>query len=214
MATTPLATDNFNRANGAVGASWTTVSSQGGLVVASNQLEASSYGTDSAAFYNGVTWPNDQYSQIQAITSTQTFGNIGVLCRASSSANTFYNCIWNGALGASNALEIWKNTTGTWVKIGTFTMTVNTTDTIQMQCVGTINTAYVNSVSKLIATSDSAITSGNAGVFMNSPNAITNAIADNWEGGSVGAAAGKLFRRANLDGIGAGGPFFANPLGV
>lgn len=103
-----LASDNFNRSNGPLGPNWTTVADANQIV--SNQVEATVLitedGIDNTSFYNAVSAPSDQYSQV-------TIGNIkngqggnnpdfGVVLRATS-ASSYYSLVLqdndNGTIG-------------------------------------------------------------------------------------------------------------------
>ena len=81
--------DNFNRANGTLGAGWTDMS-DGGLAI-SSQAVVGTKSTYSGDIRTGETYPSDQSSQI-ATTSTQLSGGqwIGAAVRAQSGGQSLY----------------------------------------------------------------------------------------------------------------------------
>src|SRR5262252_9629984 len=66
------ASDNFNRANGSLGAGWTDVS-DGGLAIVSQAAAGTASAGVSGDIRTGESYPSDQYSQVQ-VTSTQLTG--------------------------------------------------------------------------------------------------------------------------------------------
>lgn len=85
-------TDNFNRANGAIGANWTQPPASGAtLNVISNQCGVSATSTFCADFWNADTFPNDQYSEV-VIGTAPTSGSeaVGVIVRAKTGTDEFY----------------------------------------------------------------------------------------------------------------------------
>ncbi|HZI72682.1 MAG TPA: hypothetical protein VFD73_01375, partial [Gemmatimonadales bacterium] len=66
-----LASDDFNRANGSLGAGWTAVS-DGSMSIASQQV-IGTVGATTGDIRTGETYPSNQFSQIQ-VTSTALSG--------------------------------------------------------------------------------------------------------------------------------------------
>src|SRR6516162_6084350 len=84
------ASDNFNRADGSLGAGWTDMSPDGGLKI-SSQIVAGTNGASSGDIRTGETYANDQYSQVE-VTATQLSGGqwMGPAVRASNGGKNLY----------------------------------------------------------------------------------------------------------------------------
>ncbi len=183
-----LATDDFNRANGGLGANWTTATSSGAPQIDTNVVRTNVVATDSRAYYNAVSFPNDQYSQIVVVAITSNTGAVSAATRVDSGTLSSYMARGTGPTGASAVLAIDKYTSGVFVTITSATKTINVSDVIKMESNGTSQTAYINGVAQLGPTSDSANTAGKAGVFVfvDVGNAV-DAELDTWEGGDLAA---------------------------
>ena len=87
-----LAFDDFVRANAfTLGANWTNT--EGSWEVFSNSavVTSSGAGSYSSTYWNAISWPNDQYSQITVNTIDSTGDSpIGPAVRMSSSSETYY----------------------------------------------------------------------------------------------------------------------------
>jgi hypothetical protein len=79
--------DNFNRSDGGLGANWITLTGASAPSISSDQVSTPS--GIGEAYYNSSPTSNNQTSTIDVI-SVPSFGFVGVLLRASSSANTAY----------------------------------------------------------------------------------------------------------------------------
>ena len=86
IASTTLVTDDFNRANGPLGANWTTAF---GSMAIYNGGYAATSGGDTASFWNANTFTADQYAQA-TIALTDGTSQAGLLVRGS--ANNGYYC--------------------------------------------------------------------------------------------------------------------------
>ena len=109
------ASDDFNRANGALGAGWVAVS-DGGLSISSQAvLGLSAHAGD---IRTAESYTSDQWSQIE-VTSTQLSGGqwIGPAVRMQSSGQKMYVGIyfWNNG---SQQLRVYKRISGTWTQLG------------------------------------------------------------------------------------------------
>src|SRR5262245_56045692 len=130
---TQLASDNFTRANSTgLGSNWTAVTGQGTFDISSNKAVCHDVTLDSAEFYNAISWPNDQYSEVTvaAIPTTGTdLAGIGCVVRASASANTFYRCF---ATGTSGHFYLKKIVAGTGTLLSSVAGSVVTGDKIRL----------------------------------------------------------------------------------
>src|SRR5215469_4364184 len=84
------ASDDFNRANGSLGANWTAVS-DGGLVISSQQVAGTASAGVSGDIRTAESYPSDQFSQVQ-VTSAQLTGGqwIGPMVRAQNGGLSAY----------------------------------------------------------------------------------------------------------------------------
>ena len=103
--------DDFNRADGGLGANWTGVS-DGGLSISSQAVVGSSAGV-AGDIWTGQTYASDQYSQVE-VTSTQLTGGqwIGPAVRAQNGGQDTYLGIyfWNNG---SPQLRLYERSAGT-----------------------------------------------------------------------------------------------------
>ena len=108
-------TDDFNRANGALGSGWAAIS-DGPLSISSQAV----IGTSATAgdIRTAETYGSDQSSQIQ-LTSTQLSGGqwVGPAVRAQNGGQDTYLGIyfWNSG---SPELRLYKRNAGTWIQLG------------------------------------------------------------------------------------------------
>lgn len=185
-----LASDAFTRANGGLGANWTTITGEGSPQISTNRVRTTAVGTDSEARYSAVSFPNDQYSQVAIITSSSNSTGAGAIARASNSANT-----WYGAYGknlGSATLTVVKCVAGAHSNLTSAGKTIASGDIVRIEASGTSISGYINGVLQSGPTTDSAIASGDAGVVVFADAGTTaDAELDDWEGGDFtsGAAA-------------------------
>lgn len=188
-----LATDNFNRAGPGLGANWTTVTGMGApQIESSTTVRTNAVGTDSAARYSAITWPDDQYSQIKVVTTASTQRGVGVIVRCATGAATFYG-VYAKNLGATATVTLFESTAGTGVDLATTTTTFSANDVLKLEAIGTALKVYRNgTIISALSVTDASITSGQAGilVFVDS-GATTAAIGDDWEGGDIDVAGGQ-----------------------
>ena len=108
--------DNFNRANGTLGAGWTDMT-DGGLAI-SSQVVIGTKAAYSGDIRTGETYGSDQSSQIE-VTSTQLSGGqwIGPAVRAQNGGQNLYLGLyfWNNG---SPELMVFKRISGNWTQLG------------------------------------------------------------------------------------------------
>ena len=173
------ATDNFNRADGALGSNWTVA--LGGFLIASNAVRANNAGDESGALWNADTFANDQYSQ-----ATYTLGwgdDIGVAVRVSGSGGSakYYLLYIEGSNGYFG-----KVFNGVYSEFAFLSGGFANNDVIRIEAEGTTIRAKRNGTT-VSSTTDTTITTGAAG--LSAYNSGGAARIDNWEGGNLGAVA-------------------------
>ena len=168
--------DDFNRANGSLGASWTAVS-DGALKISSQAV----VGTSATAgdIRTAETYTNDQLSQIQ-LTSTQLSAGqwVGPTVRTQNGGQNTYLGIyfWNSG---SPQLRLYKRISGTWIQLGSSynSGALGAGTTLQLSASGSTISFLQNGVSRITAT-DTSLTGGAPGIMT-----YGKAKADNWVGG-------------------------------
>lgn len=169
MALVQVATDNFNRSNGAVGSNWTASPDEGfDLTILSNALKGQ--GGDAAGFWNANSFNNAQYSQITVTTA----GNYsGVIVRGNASDYVV------GQYIDGDVAIIWYNSGG-YTQIARVAHSVVNGDILRLEAVGSAFSLYVNGTLRASGSNGSAPATGAAGVLCSSADVL-----DNWVGGNI-----------------------------
>ena len=173
------ASDDFNRADGGLGANWTDIS-DGGLSISSQAVLGRS-GVVAGDIRTGEAYPSDQYSQVE-VTSTQlTAGQwIGPAVRTQSGGQNTYLGIyfWNNG---SQQLRLYKRSAGTWIQLGSSYNSgpLAAGTQLELTAVGSTISFLQNGVTRITVT-DSSFTGGAPGIM-----AFDTATADNWSGGTA-----------------------------
>ena len=177
--------DNFNRADGSLGANWTDIS-DGGLAIASQAVAGTSGGGNSGDIRTGEPYASDQYSQVE-VTSTQLTGGqwIGPMARAQNSGQDAYVGIyyWNNG---SPVLMLFKRLGGGWTQLGsTYNSGPLAAGTqLQVSASGARISFLVNGVQRISAT-DTSLTGGAPGIMSYGTGKV-----DNWSGGNAAGISG------------------------
>lgn len=181
-------TDAFTRADGAtLGTNWTETVGSSGWDIATNQATTRTLGgVGNVSVYTGPTWTAaaDQYAQVtlRALGS----GDTGPLCRASSSAVTFYYLSVRTALGSSGNHQIQKAVGGVFTTIANITSTFNAGDVARIECEGSTIRAF-NGATLLASVTDTDIAAGNPGLYgWNTGHQVDDFQAGPMSGGATG----------------------------
>ena len=175
--TATSASDNFNRANGGLGAGWAAIS-DGGLSIVSQQL----VGTAATAGDVRVaeSYGSDQYSKVE-VTSTQLSGGqwVGPAVRSQNGGQDTYlgMYFWNSG---TPQLRLYKRTAGNWVQLGNSYNSgpLPAGTQLTLSAVGSRLSLQQNGVERIAAT-DTTLTGGAPGIIT-----FGAATADNWAGGT------------------------------
>ena len=189
------ASDDFNRANGALGSNWTTWNLNFGAhqpFISSNKVFGYADAPDNGGYWNANAAPADQFSQAVVAGAISINTWLGVVVRSDATGANLYNMIYFNN-GGGYELRLYRKSGGsTYTQIGsTFSLpgALTAGDVIRIEVQGTTVTGLVNGVSKL-STTDSNISSGQPGIaFFAGSDAL-----DNWQGGALGA--GSVFTAA------------------
>ena len=168
--------DNFNRANGTLGAGWTDMS-DGGMAI-SSQVVVGTKSSYSGDIRTGESYLSDQSSQIE-VTSTQLSGGqwIGAAVRAQNSGQNLYLGLyfWNNG---NPELMLFKRISGNWTQLGnsSFQGALAAGTQLNLSVAGSTLTFSQNGVARITAT-DTALTGGAPGIM-----AYGAPKGDNWVG--------------------------------
>jgi hypothetical protein len=178
-----LATDNFNRANGAIGANWTQAFMSNMNVIA-NAAGPANIAFNAAWFYSATTFPNDHYAQAKMFVTGGTGAQgVGLLVRASVD-NAYYLLLTHEA---SNNVWLYKRVAGVTTNLTFRTQAWTEGDTARLEVQGTAITIKINGVAVGAAVTDTALTTGSPGL-MYIGGAVTAASMDDFEGGDFTVA--------------------------
>jgi Putative esterase len=180
---TTTAADDFNRANGRLGAGWTDMPG-GRLVISSRTVAGTSGGAApraAGAIWTSDAFTSDQYSQVQ-VTAAQPTGSqwIGSAVRAQGGGQNAYVGIYSWNDG-SPELKLYLKKSGIWSPLGgvynSGPLAAGTK--LKLMAVGNTLSFQVNGVQRISA-ADSTLSGGAPGIM-----AYGAAGADNWAGGDA-----------------------------
>jgi hypothetical protein len=163
--------DDFNRADGALGANWGTT--QGTIAIVSNVCRFSANGARNVVFWSADTPDEDQFAQATCVTEqSTTSASAGVVVRHNGGTSqvtaSYYGFSWRGdsdtwtlskvVLGSASALTTAGGGPTTLIGAGPLRLEVSGTSTVTL-------TGYLNG-SQVITTTDSSspLSGGTAGL--------------------------------------------------
>jgi len=171
------ATDTFTNTNGTAlathNACWTVA--EGSIDIQSNEANQTAGGTNSTAYWNCDTFPDDQ--AIKAVYRGD--GYSGPTSRHTAAAS-YYGCF--GLLSTPSHMYLYRG--GSLLASNT-SITLVAGDTIKITSIGSVHTCYVNDVTVGVSATDATHATGAGGIFL----AVAGAKLDNWEGGAAAATA-------------------------
>lgn len=186
-----LATDDFNRADGAVGANWTTNALYSAMQITSNKCGRTDAHGDGivGGYYTAISWPNDHYSQCK-ITASGTRVNVGV--RVVNNSGEFDGYVFEVKFTGTATRSILKYTHGVgYTSLTSGSVAVSLNDVLYLEVQGTNLVAKVNGTT-VLSVSDSSFSSGNAGIPRIGAEDTVESV-DDWAGGDF-LAAGMVIR--------------------
>ena len=187
--TTPVTTasDNFNRNNGGLGVSWTSLPG-GGLGILAGQATGGAAGQFTGSYRSAESFNPNQYSEIEITStafSTSTHQWIGASVRNQANGNLYVGIYWNN-LGGSPVLRLYKRISGNFTQLGTeyASGTLAAGTKLRTIATGTTVSLLLDGTVK-ISVSDADLGSGSPGIM-----AYDLATADNWNAGDFSLGAG------------------------
>lgn len=190
---TQIASDDFNRADGGLGANWSNAPDEGQTpTIVSNQVTSSGAG-DAAAYWSANTFHTDQYSQA---TMAVTDRYLGLIIRANGS-----DCVYGQQTPTADLVIYWYNA-GAYTQIGsTYTTTGwSNGDVAYLEADGPTYTLKQNGTSRVTGTNASAPKTGYPGLVVNT----TTERIDDWSGGNLYDNGIIAFASGNTDSVTSG----------
>ncbi|HEX4830198.1 MAG TPA: hypothetical protein VH478_03785 [Trebonia sp.] len=177
--------DNFQRANGALGSSWTAIA-DGALTISGDQVVGRSANANSGDLWTASSFGSDQFSQVTT-SSTQLSGGqwLGTAVRGQNSGKTGYVGIYNWNSG-SPQLMLFKRSNSAWTQLGA-TKAISALpagSTLKLAVTGSSLILSANGTATVTAT-DSSLTGGAPGIMT-----YQAAHAAAWTGGDATAGSG------------------------
>lgn len=189
-------TDLFGRANGGLGANYTTPAGLSACQIASNKVEPSATGVNCTAVYTGAVpaLNVNQFSEITVSTlNASAFANAVV--RASTSANTYYGLTVSGPTGSSFNMNLARKVAGSATQIGpNLNALVSVGDVFRVAVQDVPNAVLVsayqngNLILEVYDYSSSALLTGNPGVNDFATTAITDSQISSFSSGNAAVA--------------------------
>jgi hypothetical protein len=173
-------TDDFNRANGGLGANWTAQVDTfvtDTLAIVSNQV-TNTVNLDAASLWSADKFANDQYAQC-VIANLNAGSNGGPTVRGQSTGTKRYE--FDAGNAAGQTLYYYDGATN-WTTLASNSGVANG-DTIRLEVTGTGLTCKVNGATTITAT-DATLSSGAPGLHKNNQATPANTL-DNWLGGPI-----------------------------
>jgi hypothetical protein len=173
--TPTVVSDNFNRADGALGANW-TVQLGSNMAIVSNEVKTTTLSTDQFAVWNGAgTFAANQYAKIKV---TANVNAAIVAVRSSGSAGTT-TCYW----ARKDGIHRFINGPAGYASVQAGDITINLNDILELRVTGTTLQRYVNGVAAGPSGTDSNIASGKPGFGQYTTGSASQC--DDLEGGSL-----------------------------
>ena len=164
-ASSATGSDDFNRANGSLGAGWSNVS-DGGLVIASQAAAGSAASGISGDIRTGESYTSDQYSQVEVTSGAMSGGQwIGPMVRAQNGGQSAYVGLYFWNYG-SPELMVFKRSGGGWSQLGAAYNSGKLAAGTQLKLVvvGSTITFQQNGVTRVTAT-DTSLSGGAPGIM-------------------------------------------------
>lgn len=182
---TTIVTDDFNRADGALGANWTNSVPQNDLLIASNVVKANTSVDNNMKFWNNGTFSVNQYGQVKI--STIPNGAGGAAWMGPSVRTTATDGVWLQCTNNNTGLEM------SWYNGGAFTAIGaaygsggwSTNDVGMIEALGKGFYGYQNGTLRVSGFNSSTPLTGRPGIMITD----TTGRIDDFEGGDVIAIA-------------------------
>jgi hypothetical protein len=185
LSTTPTpGQDDFDRADGGLGAGWVAMR-DGGLSIVSQQVLGTA-NAQAGDIRTAESYGSDQYSQVEVTSTPLPVGDwIGSAVRSQNGGqDTYLGLYWNDQGTGRYELQLYLRKAGSWVQLGsTYTLggPLPAGTKLTLSAVGSRISFQQNGVERVAAT-DTTLTGGAPGLMT-----FGAATADNWAGGTPSA---------------------------
>jgi hypothetical protein len=184
-----IASDNFQRANEnplSDGGNWSIAPGANAEKIVSNAVEPTIANAYCISYWNALSWPNNQYSEI-TIGSFTGAGYMGPAVRIET-GGTQVNQYWGQLEYESNStllprLVLDNNGSAINLIVGNI-IPFSTGDVWRLSVMGTTLTLYQNAI-QILTAMDSTFSSGAAGLGHYSESAITSNTISAWDAGNL-----------------------------
>lgn len=161
MSSLLVARDDFVRADGALGANWTSWTNAGGLIISADKVTDPGTGDDFGNVWTANTYDPDQFSQVKTSVVPTGSGYFGPVVRADSTGDNCYEVIVHPS---SAQLMLFKRATGNnFTSLASVAATFSVGDVVRLSAIGTTLTVNFNGTD-VITFTDSSYTTGQPGV--------------------------------------------------
>jgi hypothetical protein len=183
---TQLFTDNFNRANeNPLAGNWTQGFGQTDTFSLNANAANSTSGNDCAAYYNAITWPDDQYMEVKCSPNASGAGSgYGLAMRMDTATKSLYRIVIDNA----GNIDIARIDSGTYNGLATRSVSFVTGGTLRVEVTGSATVTIkvfwqgVQAGANITDSSANRRTTGKAGISFSSTNGGSE---DDAAGGSI-----------------------------
>ena len=174
---TQLASDTFNRGNENPlnPSNWTVWTGYKPLKIQSAVCQPVGVAGESAEIYTGISWPNDQYAQVQ-VNQANNNGTASVIVRGNNTPLSGYRFTIDG----NGSMMLQK--TDSVLMVGTYKPGAN--HIIRMEAAGPIIVGYLDGTAALFSF-DTSFTGGSAGVSADAFSGQSDVSLSNFVGGQI-----------------------------
>jgi hypothetical protein len=182
-----VASDNFNRADGALGANWHGESPDAAMAIVSQQAVGVSAVSPNSGYWSADSFGADQFSQATITVHPASGKWVGVTVRALADGTEYLLIAFNNS--GTDSWLLFKRTGGgsSFAQIGSTVVTpIVVSQVMRLEVEGTTVTAKIDGTA-IITQTDSDIASGAPGISNSGVADPANGALDNWSGGDVTA---------------------------
>jgi hypothetical protein len=170
------ATDDFNRADGGLGANWTTGNGTPGIV--SNQSKGGGSASNDA-YWSADVFDDGQYSQ------AKVYGGVNKDCGPTARASGTSRYL---VATQPSSVILYRSTGESYVQVQNLSSSAVDGDVIRVEAESTTLRVYKNAVQIGTDAADANFASGSAGLW----SYASNPILDDWEGGNLAYTPGAV----------------------
>lgn len=189
------ATDDFDRANGGLGANWTTANSCTAPDILTNECRADN--DPEGAYWNGYTPPADQWSEtiVGTVLMVTSDNGAGPAIRQATGADSKYFSMAN----FGDKSRLYKVAAGVYTSLGVGGGAIAIGDALYLEGVGTAIKVKINGAESISVTDSGVTAAGRLALFGANEGAVNPTIAS-WQGGDI--TSGVAHRKVNSIPIG------------